>query len=88
MCSCLERDSHRPRSLSSPNPHPHTNTYATPSLSCDANAKGVPTGFTVHVREIRASVGAGFLYALAGDIMTIPGLPTRPGTMMHGRRVD
>jgi formyltetrahydrofolate synthetase len=39
----------------------------------------VPTGFSVHVREIRASVGAGFLYALAGDIMTIPGLPTRPG---------
>lgn len=31
------------------------------------------------VRDIRASVGAGFLYALAGDIMTIPGLPTRPG---------
>lgn len=39
----------------------------------------MPTGFSVHVREIRASVGAGFLYALAGDIMTIPGLPTRPG---------
>jgi formyltetrahydrofolate synthetase len=39
----------------------------------------VPTGFTVTVRDIRASVGAGFLYALAGDIMTIPGLPTRPG---------
>jgi len=33
----------------------------------------------VHVRDVRASVGAGFLYALAGDIMTIPGLPTRPG---------
>lgn len=49
------------------------------SLSCDAAAKGVPTGFKVTVREIRACVGAGFLYALAGDIMTIPGLPTRPG---------
>ncbi|EWM21084.1 formate-tetrahydrofolate ligase [Nannochloropsis gaditana] len=49
------------------------------SLSCDATAKGVPTGFKVAVREIRACVGAGFLYALAGDIMTIPGLPTRPG---------
>jgi methylenetetrahydrofolate dehydrogenase (NADP+) / methenyltetrahydrofolate cyclohydrolase / formyltetrahydrofolate synthetase len=33
----------------------------------------------MQVRDIRASVGAGFLYALAGDIMTIPGLPTRPG---------
>eukprot|EP00640_Fibrocapsa_japonica_P000601 CAMPEP_0113953164 /NCGR_PEP_ID=MMETSP1339-20121228/90823_1 /TAXON_ID=94617 /ORGANISM="Fibrocapsa japonica" /LENGTH=638 /DNA_ID=CAMNT_0000961877 /DNA_START=26 /DNA_END=1942 /DNA_ORIENTATION=+ /assembly_acc=CAM_ASM_000762 len=49
------------------------------SLSCDATQKGVPTGFRVTVRDIRASVGAGFLYALAGDIMTIPGLPTRPG---------
>ncbi len=49
------------------------------SLSCNPAAKGVPTGFTVHIRDIRASVGAGFLYALAGDIMTIPGLPTRPG---------
>jgi len=49
------------------------------SLSCDSNAKGVPKGFTVHVRDIRACVGAGFLYALAGDIMTIPGLPVRPG---------
>jgi len=49
------------------------------SLSCDPAAKGVPTGFEVHVRDVRASVGAGFLYALAGDIMTIPGLPTRPG---------
>ena len=39
----------------------------------------MPTGFKVTVREIRACVGAGFLYALAGDIMTIPGLPTRPG---------
>lgn len=49
------------------------------SLSTDPTSKGVPTGFTVHVRDIRASVGAGFLYMLCGDIMTIPGLPTRPG---------
>jgi methylenetetrahydrofolate dehydrogenase (NADP+) / methenyltetrahydrofolate cyclohydrolase / formyltetrahydrofolate synthetase len=48
------------------------------SLSTDPTAKGVPTGFTVHVRDIRASVGAGFLYALCGDIMTVPGLPLRP----------
>lgn len=47
------------------------------SLSTDKDAKGVPTGFTVHVRDIRASVGAGFLYPLCGDIMTIPGLPLR-----------
>ena len=52
------------------------------SLSTDPNAKGVPTGFTVVVRDIRACVGAGFLYLLCGDIMTIPGLPTRPGTVL------
>ena len=49
------------------------------SFSCDASAKGAPTGFRVPVREIRACAGAGFLYPLAGEISTIPGLPTRPG---------
>jgi len=49
------------------------------SLSTDPNAKGVPTGHTVHVREVRASVGAGFLVVICGDIKMVPGLPTRPG---------
>lgn len=49
------------------------------SLSTDPKAKGVPTGFTVRIRDIRASIGAGFLYALLGDIMTVPGLPVRMG---------
>jgi len=49
------------------------------SFSCDASAKGVPSGFRITVREIRSCVGAGFLYPICGDIMTIPGLPTRPG---------
>jgi len=49
------------------------------SLSTDPKAKGVPTGFEVNVKEIRASVGAGFVFPLLGTIMTIPGLPTRPG---------
>jgi len=49
------------------------------SFSCDATRKGRPTGFSIYVREIRACVGAGFLYPICGDIMTIPGLPTRPG---------
>ena len=49
------------------------------SFSCDASAKGVPTGFKITVREIRSCAGAGFLYPICGDIMTIPGLPTRPG---------
>jgi formyltetrahydrofolate synthetase len=48
------------------------------SLSHDANLKGVPTGFTVPIRDIRASVGAGFLYPLLGTMSTMPGLPTRP----------
>jgi len=48
------------------------------SLSCDPNQKGVPKDFIVPVREIRASVGAGFLYPLLGKMSTMPGLPTRP----------
>jgi formyltetrahydrofolate synthetase len=49
------------------------------SLSHDPNLKGAPTGFVVPVRDIRASVGAGFLYPLLGTMATMPGLSTRPG---------
>ncbi|KAG8529440.1 uncharacterized protein KY384_006077 [Bacidia gigantensis] len=49
------------------------------SLSHDPNLKGAPTGFTVPIRDVRLAVGAGYLYALAADIQTIPGLPTAPG---------
>ena len=48
------------------------------SLSHDPELKGAPSGFTVPVREVRASVGAGFLYPLLGSVTTMPGLPTRP----------
>lgn len=48
------------------------------SFSHDPAAKGAPTGFNIRVREVRASVGAGFLVVICGDIATIPGLPTRP----------
>ncbi len=48
------------------------------SLSTDPTQKNVPTGFTITVREVRASVGAAFLYPLLGTMPTIPGLPTRP----------
>lgn len=51
------------------------------SLSHDPTLKGRPSGFTVPVREVRLSAGAGFLYALCGDIMTMPGLPLRPAFM-------
>ncbi len=48
------------------------------SLSHDPNLKGVPKGYRIPIREIRASVGAGFLYPLLGKMSTMPGLPTRP----------
>ncbi len=49
------------------------------SISHDASLKGVPKGFRVPVNDIRASVGAGFLYPLLGTMSTMPGLPTMPG---------
>ena len=48
------------------------------SLSHDPLLKGVPTGFRVPISDIRASVGAGFIYPLLGKMSTMPGLPTRP----------
>ena len=48
------------------------------SLSHLPELKGVPKGFVIPVRDIRASVGAGFLYPLLGEMRTMPGLPTRP----------
>ncbi|ODV84420.1 hypothetical protein CANARDRAFT_8771 [[Candida] arabinofermentans NRRL YB-2248] len=51
------------------------------SLSHDPKLKGVPTDFVVPVREVRISAGAGYLYALAAEIMTIPGLSTHAGFM-------
>jgi len=49
------------------------------SLTADPKIKGRPQGFKIFVREIRASVGAGFLYPILGDMMTMPGLPSHPG---------
>ena len=48
------------------------------SISHDPALRNRPQGYTFPVNDIRASVGAGFLYALAGRIETLPGLPTRP----------
>jgi formate--tetrahydrofolate ligase len=48
------------------------------SLSHDPTLKGRPTGWRLPVRDIRASVGAGFLYPLCGDMRTMPGLPKVP----------
>jgi methylenetetrahydrofolate dehydrogenase (NADP+) / methenyltetrahydrofolate cyclohydrolase / formyltetrahydrofolate synthetase len=48
------------------------------SLTHDPSLKGVPKGWRLPIRDIRASVGAGFLYPLCGDMRTMPGLPRRP----------
>ena len=48
------------------------------SLSDNPKLLGRPTGFTIHVSEVRLSAGAGFIVALTGDIMTMPGLPKLP----------
>jgi methylenetetrahydrofolate dehydrogenase (NADP+)/methenyltetrahydrofolate cyclohydrolase/formyltetrahydrofolate synthetase len=48
------------------------------SLSHDPALKGVPKNYKIPIRDIRASVGAGFLYPLLGEMRTMPGLPTRP----------
>jgi len=48
------------------------------SLSADPGLKGAPTGWTLSVREVRASVGAGFIYPICGDMRTMPGLPSHP----------
>jgi len=51
------------------------------SLSHDPALKGVPAGFTLPVRDIRAAAGAGFLYPLCGEMRTMPGLPVHPAFM-------
>ena len=48
------------------------------SFSHDPKLKGAPRGWRLSVRDIRASVGAGFLYPLLGQMRTMPGLPSRP----------
>ncbi|MEJ7628991.1 MAG: formate--tetrahydrofolate ligase [Nocardioidaceae bacterium] len=48
------------------------------SLSSDPSLKGAPTGWTLPVREVRASVGAGFIYPICGDMRTMPGLGSNP----------
>ena len=54
------------------------------SLSHDANLKGRPTGFSLPVRDVRLSAGAGFITPLCGEMRTMPGLPSRPG----GENID
>jgi formate--tetrahydrofolate ligase len=48
------------------------------SISSDPSLKGAPTGWTLPVREVRASVGAGFVYPICGEMRTMPGLSSSP----------
>ncbi|WP_053363896.1 formate--tetrahydrofolate ligase [Bacillus sp. FJAT-27251] len=51
------------------------------SLSDDPGKLGRPSGFTITVRELKPSIGAGFIVVLTGDVMTMPGLPKRPAAL-------
>ncbi|WP_367142371.1 formate--tetrahydrofolate ligase [Marinobacter sp. HL-58] len=51
------------------------------SFSADSSLKGAPSGHTLPVREVRLAAGAGFVVAVCGDIMTMPGLPRRPAAL-------
>ena len=51
------------------------------SFSDDATALGAPTGFDITIRELEAKTGAGFIVALTGAIMTMPGLPKKPAAL-------
>jgi formate--tetrahydrofolate ligase len=48
------------------------------SFTTDPDRRGAPTGFSVPVREVRLSAGAGFVVVICGEIMTMPGLPRIP----------
>ncbi|MDX8438438.1 formate--tetrahydrofolate ligase [Mesorhizobium australafricanum] len=50
------------------------------SFSTDPNLRGAPTGHTVPVREVRLSAGAGFVVIICGEVMTMPGLPSKPSS--------
>ncbi len=54
------------------------------SFSTDPNLRGAPTGHSVPVREVRLSAGAGFVVAICGEIMTMPGLPRHPAAETIG----
>ncbi|QMU57887.1 MAG: formate--tetrahydrofolate ligase [Boseongicola sp.] len=51
------------------------------SFSTDPSLRGAPTGHSVPIREVRLSAGAGFVVAICGEIMTMPGLPSKPAAM-------
>ncbi len=58
------------------------------SFTADPALVGAPEGFTLPVRDVRLSAGAGFVVALCGDIVTLPGLPRRPAAETIGVDAD
>ncbi len=58
------------------------------SFSTDPSLRGAPEGHVVHVREVRLSAGAGFVVAITGEIMTMPGLPSVPSAERIRLNVD
>ena len=54
------------------------------SITDDANLKGRPVGFTIHVKDLSISAGAGFVVAYTGSILTMPGLPKVPAAVNMG----
>jgi len=58
------------------------------SFTTDPNRRGAPTGFDIPVREVRLSAGAGFIVAICGEIMTMPGLPKVPAAETIGLNAD
>ncbi len=58
------------------------------SLSADPAVLGAPTGFSIPVREVRLAAGAGFIVAICGDVMTMPGLPREPAALRIGLDAD
>jgi formate--tetrahydrofolate ligase len=58
------------------------------SFTTDPNRRGAPTGFEIPVREVRLSAGAGFVVAICGEIMTMPGLPKVPAAEVIGLNAE
>ena len=58
------------------------------SFTTDPNRRGAPTGHGIPIREVRLSAGAGFVVAICGEIMTMPGLPSRPAAEVIGFNAD
>ena len=69
-------------------PHTAHTLGPVPFILADPDLRGAPTGHTLPIREVRLSAGAGFVVAMAGDIMSMPGLPRVPAAERIGLTAD